>query len=89
MNGIHPSSPCALQIFATLVAGAVHDFKHPGFNNYFLVVNNDDIALRYNDSAVLENYHLAETFLMCKVGGREGWREKKNEAERNKSYRDG
>ena len=63
-----------MQIFATLVAGAVHDFKHPGFNNYFLVVNNDDIALRYNDSAVLENYHLAETFLMCKVGGREGGR---------------
>ena len=74
MYGNHVSSPCALQIFATLVAGAVHDFKHPGFNNYFLVVNNDDIALRYNDSAVLENYHLAETFLMCKVGGRDGGR---------------
>eukprot|EP00947_MAST-08B_sp_MAST-8B-sp1_P003775 g3775.t1 len=55
-----------LQVFATIVAAAIHDFRHPGRSNYFLVVTHDDVALRYNDAAVLENFHVAEAYLLCK-----------------------
>lgn len=32
-----------------ILAGACHDFDHPGFNNLYLVETKDEIALRYND----------------------------------------
>jgi len=33
----------------------IHDFKHPGVNNKFMVASSDPVAIRYNDAAVLEN----------------------------------
>ena len=47
---------------ALFISCMVHDFKHPGVTNNFLINNNDPIAIRYNDKSVLENYHVAETF---------------------------
>ena len=47
---------------ALFISCMVHDFKHPGVTNNFLINNNDPIAVRYNDKSVLENFHVAETF---------------------------
>ena len=51
-----------LDIFVILVAALCHDFKHPGVNNLYLVNSRSKIATRYNDSSVLENFHIAQTF---------------------------
>lgn len=48
--------------FSALFAAVIHDYKHPGFNNGYLVNTKDPIAIRYNDKAVLENFHAAEAF---------------------------
>ena len=44
------------------VAAMVHDVRHPGFSNNYLINTNDPIAIEYNDKSVLENYHVAEAF---------------------------
>lgn len=49
-----------------LLAAGIHDFKHDGFNNSFHISTASDIALRYNDHAVLENFHVAQSFLVMK-----------------------
>ncbi|CAJ1358867.1 unnamed protein product [Effrenium voratum] len=41
----------------SVIAGAVHDVGHPGFNNDFQKTTFSDLALRYNDKSVLENFH--------------------------------
>ncbi len=51
-----------LEIFAGILACAIHDFEHPGFNNQFLIRTRHKMALRYNDMSVLENHHLAASF---------------------------
>jgi len=52
----------ALDGFALLLAAIFHDYRHPGFNNGFMVKTRDDIAVTYNDSSVLENFHAAEAY---------------------------
>jgi hypothetical protein len=52
----------ALEKFAGLIAGAVHDVKHPGTNNNFIVTTNHPIAITYNDQSPLENMHCATAF---------------------------
>jgi len=47
-----------LQAFAIIVAAAVHDVGHPGFNNAFLIATESNEALRWNDISVNENGHL-------------------------------
>jgi hypothetical protein len=37
-----------LDILATLYASIIHDYKHPGFNNGFLINSKSDIAYLYN-----------------------------------------
>lgn len=49
-------------MFSYIIAGACHDLEHPGVNNIFLMESKDKIALNYNDSAVLENHHVATAF---------------------------
>ena len=51
------SSICA--IFLSCIC---HDYKHPGFNNNYLVETKNPIAINYNDNSVLENMHISETF---------------------------
>jgi hypothetical protein len=55
-----------LHIAAFLIAGLVHDFRHPGLTNGFLEKTQHDIAVRYNDISILENYHISETFALIK-----------------------
>lgn len=45
-----------------LIAAIIHDYKHPGYTNMFLVNTKNILALTYNDTSVLENYHVAEAF---------------------------
>ncbi|GET90536.1 hypothetical protein, conserved [Leishmania tarentolae] len=50
------------EIFAGIIAGAVHDFDHPGLNNNFHSRTGSYLATLYNDRSILENHHLACTF---------------------------
>lgn len=46
-----------LDTFALVLAALCHDLDHPGRGNSFLVATNHRLALRYNDTSVLENWH--------------------------------
>ena len=51
------SSLSATEGFGLLVASLCHDLDHPGVTNGYLIRQQDDLALRYNDVSVLENHH--------------------------------
>lgn len=55
-----------LHIAAFLIAGLVHDYKHPGLTNGFLEKTQHEIAVRYNDVSILESYHVSEAFALIK-----------------------
>jgi hypothetical protein len=63
----------ALDHFMVLVASAVHDVGHPGFNNLFLVKTMDPMAIRYNDKSCLENMHVAITFELMQKDRLSNW----------------
>ena len=44
-------------ILALLVAALSHDLDHPGVDNDFLIASKHELAERYNELSVLENYH--------------------------------
>jgi len=46
-----------LEATAFMVAAFCHDIKHIGRNNNFCVVSEHPLALLYNNSSVLENFH--------------------------------
>jgi len=48
-----------VDVTSFLLASLVHDFKHFGVNNMFLINTKSKLAIRYNDKSVLENYHIA------------------------------
>ena len=52
------------EIFGTVLAAIIHDFDHPGVNNAFMINSKSDIAIRYNDISVLENYHIASAYFI-------------------------
>ncbi|XP_050009822.1 high affinity cAMP-specific and IBMX-insensitive 3',5'-cyclic phosphodiesterase 8B isoform X5 [Alexandromys fortis] len=47
---------------AALIAATVHDVDHPGRTNSFLCNAGSDLAVLYNDTAVLESHHTALAF---------------------------
>ncbi|KAJ3035521.1 High affinity cAMP-specific 3',5'-cyclic phosphodiesterase 7A [Rhizophlyctis rosea] len=49
---------------ASIIAPIIHDYMHPGVNNAFLIATLNPLALRYNDQAVLENFHCSSIFEM-------------------------
>lgn len=54
---------------AVLFAAMVHDFRHPGYNERFLIQTNHPLTIRYSDDSTLERMHLAEVFeLLAKPG---------------------
>ncbi|CAN0152515.1 unnamed protein product [Ascophyllum nodosum] len=61
-NPIIASGIKALQGFALVVAAIVHDYRHKGVNNNYLIKVRDNLAITYNDASVLENFHLSEAF---------------------------
>ena len=44
----------------------VHDYKHPGYTNQFLININSPISIRSNDTDVLEAYHISQTFKLIR-----------------------
>jgi hypothetical protein len=53
-----------LSTSALFLSAYIHDYAHPGVNNKYLVKSGHELALRYNDTSPLENYHLAQTFAL-------------------------
>eukprot|EP00753_Platysulcus_tardus_P009530 PLAT217.21.p2 GENE.PLAT217.21~~PLAT217.21.p2 ORF type:complete len:640 (-),score=383.73 PLAT217.21:136-2055(-) len=53
-----------IDVLACLVGAVVHDYEHPGFNNQFQINVKSSVATIYNDRSVLENHHVAATFLL-------------------------
>lgn len=47
---------------AALLAATVHDVDHPGRTNSFLCNAGSELAILYNDTAVLESHHAALAF---------------------------
>ncbi|KAG9355067.1 hypothetical protein JZ751_001780 [Albula glossodonta] len=47
---------------AALIAATVHDVDHPGRTNSFLCNAGSELAILYNDTAVLESHHSALAF---------------------------
>ncbi|ESO10008.1 hypothetical protein HELRODRAFT_73178 [Helobdella robusta] len=54
------------EIFATLFAAIIHDYEHTGTTNSYHVNTESDLALLYNDRAVLENFHVSQVFRKMK-----------------------
>lgn len=64
-----------LEFYAALIAAAIHDFRHPGKSNNYLIKAKHDLAVQYNDRSILESMHVAETFFimrnpLCDIFGR-------------------
>jgi len=53
-----------LDMLILYFASAIHDFDHPGVNNNFLINSSAAKAIMYNDKSVLENHHVAASFLV-------------------------
>ncbi|NXE24433.1 PDE8B phosphodiesterase, partial [Ardeotis kori] len=47
---------------AALIAATIHDVDHPGRTNSFLCNAGSELAVLYNDMAVLESHHTALAF---------------------------
>ncbi|XP_075581913.1 high affinity cAMP-specific and IBMX-insensitive 3',5'-cyclic phosphodiesterase 8B isoform X9 [Pelecanus crispus] len=47
---------------AALIAATIHDIDHPGRTNSFLCNAGSELAVLYNDTAVLESHHTALAF---------------------------
>uniref|UniRef100_A0A7N8YA33 Phosphodiesterase n=1 Tax=Mastacembelus armatus TaxID=205130 RepID=A0A7N8YA33_9TELE len=56
------SSLDQLDEVAALIAATVHDVDHPGRTNSFLCNAGSELAILYNDTAVLESHHAALAF---------------------------
>lgn len=55
-----------IEIFATIIAALIHDYEHTGTTNNFHIMTGSEVAVLYNDRAVLENYHISASFRMMK-----------------------
>ena len=54
------------EAFSCIVAAIGHDYMHPGVTNNFLIATRNPLAIRYNDTSVLEHFHassVAEIFV--------------------------
>ncbi|XP_061077100.1 high affinity cAMP-specific and IBMX-insensitive 3',5'-cyclic phosphodiesterase 8A-like isoform X2 [Conger conger] len=51
-----------IDVVAALIAATVHDVDHPGRTNSFLCNAGSELAILYNDTAVLESHHTALAF---------------------------
>ncbi len=40
----------------------MHDYRHPGVNNAFLIKTEDMLSITYNDQSVLESFHASEGY---------------------------
>jgi 3'5'-cyclic nucleotide phosphodiesterase len=54
-----------VEMFALIIAAAVHDLAHPGVNNDFLINTRSREAIVYNDKSVNEMGHASRAFLIA------------------------
>ena len=52
----------AIDLLSIIIAGLGHDIGHPGLTNTFQINASSEMAITYNDSSCLENFHLAKLF---------------------------
>ncbi|KAF1557841.1 High affinity cAMP-specific and IBMX-insensitive 3',5'-cyclic phosphodiesterase 8B, partial [Eudyptes schlegeli] len=57
-----PRSLDHLDEVAALIAATIHGVDHPGWTNSFLCNAGSELAVLYNDTAVLESHHTALAF---------------------------
>eukprot|EP01138_Halocafeteria_seosinensis_P011521 gb/GECG01011769.1/.p1 GENE.gb/GECG01011769.1/~~gb/GECG01011769.1/.p1 ORF type:complete len:549 (+),score=71.72 gb/GECG01011769.1/:1-1647(+) len=55
-----------LDVFSMLIAALCHDIDHPGHSQAFEINKESDLAIQYNDTAVLESHHACLTFQILK-----------------------
>ena len=55
-----------MDLLSSLLAALGHDIGHPGLTNRYLVITQDDLAVTYNDTSILENMHAARLFSILK-----------------------
>eukprot|EP00602_Paraphysomonas_sp_CaronLab_P007081 CAMPEP_0185027564 /NCGR_PEP_ID=MMETSP1103-20130426/12820_1 /TAXON_ID=36769 /ORGANISM="Paraphysomonas bandaiensis, Strain Caron Lab Isolate" /LENGTH=966 /DNA_ID=CAMNT_0027561641 /DNA_START=399 /DNA_END=3296 /DNA_ORIENTATION=- len=58
-----------LMEFCMLLSAVAHDVDHPGNTNLFEINSGSELALRYNDTGVLENHHCATAFRLMQLPG--------------------
>ena len=51
-----------IDLLSIFISAIIHDYGHPGLNNNYLIKTKDDLAIKYNDISVLENFHVSEAF---------------------------
>lgn len=75
-----------VHLFALLIGCLCHDLGHPSFGNNFLKDSNHPLAILFNDSSVLENYHAMVLFsiLKCPLYN---WTETENDNFLKKDFR--
>ena len=56
-------------LVVALLAALSHDVGHPGLTNAHLVETRHELALRYNDQAPLENFHVALALDLARTTG--------------------
>ena len=52
----------AIDLLSIIIAALGHDISHPGLTNTFQINSLSDMAITYNDSSCLENFHLTTLF---------------------------
>ncbi|GAB0203910.1 high affinity cAMP-specific and IBMX-insensitive 3',5'-cyclic phosphodiesterase 8B [Grus japonensis] len=62
VGGLMTGSLDRLDEVAALIAATIHDVDHPGRTNSFLCNAGSELAVLYNDTAVLESHHTALAF---------------------------
>ena len=55
-----------LDIASLYISCMVHDYKHPGYTNQFLININSPTSIKSNDIDVLEAYHISQTFKLIR-----------------------
>eukprot|EP00479_Gromia_sphaerica_P007431 TRINITY_DN2475_c0_g1_i1.p1 TRINITY_DN2475_c0_g1~~TRINITY_DN2475_c0_g1_i1.p1 ORF type:complete len:463 (+),score=98.75 TRINITY_DN2475_c0_g1_i1:118-1389(+) len=51
-----------LDVLGMMIGALCHDIDHPGYTNQFAINSASPLAVRYNDTSVLENHHAYEAF---------------------------
>uniref|UniRef100_A0A061RQT9 Phosphodiesterase n=1 Tax=Tetraselmis sp. GSL018 TaxID=582737 RepID=A0A061RQT9_9CHLO len=59
----------SLTLLAALLSAAVHDYKHVGFTNRYLVQRETNLSIQFNDQSVLENRSLRDSLQLLREGG--------------------
>jgi hypothetical protein len=59
----------AIDLLSIIIASLGHDIGHPGLTNTFQINASSEMAITYNDSSCLENFHLAKLFKTIRKEG--------------------